>query len=158
VAFWRACSLVAIFNHHGNPVALLVQHHTTPWWAPTRQSSRPKNRPTCYTHSENPPLVLTAIISTHSTCPHSLERSPSSKLGVLLRCTTRSGIHEGVGRHNTGTSPTVLGMAAAAHTSTRTMDTIDLPLRAGSNVSGEESSGSSGMWQHVGGIYHGLPC
>jgi hypothetical protein len=35
-------------------------------------------------------------------------------------------------------------MSAPVRTGTRTMDTIDLPARSGSNVSGEESSGSSG--------------
>jgi hypothetical protein len=35
-------------------------------------------------------------------------------------------------------------MAAPVRTGTRAMDTIDLPVRSGSNISGEESSGSSG--------------
>lgn len=35
-------------------------------------------------------------------------------------------------------------MTAPVRTGTRTMDTIDLPVRSGSNISGEESSGSSG--------------
>jgi len=35
-------------------------------------------------------------------------------------------------------------MSAPMRTGTRTTDTMDLPVRAGSNVSGEESSGSSG--------------
>lgn len=40
-------------------------------------------------------------------------------------------------------------MAAPVQTGTRTMDTIDLPVRSGSNVSGEESSGSNNGTEHV---------
>ena len=36
-------------------------------------------------------------------------------------------------------------MSGSARTGTRTMDTMDLPVRSGSNVSGEDSSGSSGV-------------
>jgi hypothetical protein len=39
----------------------------------------------------------------------------------------------------------VLMMSAPVRTGTRTMDTMDLPPRSGSNVSGEDSSTSSGM-------------
>lgn len=35
-------------------------------------------------------------------------------------------------------------MSGATQTGTRTMDTMDLTARSASNVSGEESSGSSG--------------
>jgi hypothetical protein len=39
-------------------------------------------------------------------------------------------------------------MSAPVRTEMRTMDTLDFPAAAASNVSGEESSGSSGTVQH----------